>query len=149
MDTTIQELKRIKSRLESTIRSSQSELEVIDKAIGLVEREQVIPKTLLVLDTDAQPRTREFAKLKLTDAIRKAVGNDFIIPSEVRDALLLGGFPLPKAGKGRLLNYVFVTLKRLANTGEMEGGKKDGKFAVRRAPKPQLALSQGSSVALN
>lgn len=148
MDTTIQELRRIKSRLETTIRSSQSELDVINKAIELVEREQGRP-TVTLLGADAQTRTRDFAKLGLSDAVRKIVGGDFTTPFEVRDALLIGGFPVPKAGKGRLLNYVFVTLKRLASTSELEAGKKDGKFAVRRVPKGQLALSQAPSAALN
>jgi hypothetical protein len=146
MENTTQELRRIKSRLEGTIRSSQSELDVINKAIELVEREQGTSPKAFLLGTG---ENRDFAKLGLTEAIRKCVGSEFVIPSEVRDTMLMGGFPVPKAGKGRLLNYVFVTLKRLAKTGELDAGKKGGKFAVRRVPKTQSPVPQLSSAALN
>jgi len=147
MDNTTQELRRIKSRLEATIRSSQSELDVINKAIELVEREQGKPAKALFLSSGDN---QDFAKLGLTEAIRKCVGSDFVIPSEVRDSMLMGGFPVPKGGRGRLLNYVFVTLKRLAKTGELDAGKKSGKFAVRRVPKTQPSPApQASGVALN
>lgn len=147
MENTTQELRRIKSRLEGAIRASQSELEVINKAIELVEREQGASPKALLLGTGG---VRDFSELGLTEAIRKSVGTEFVIPSEVRDTLLIGGFPIPKAGKGRLLNYVFVTLKRLAKTGELDAGKKGGKFAVRRVPKTMPAnASPTSGVAFN
>jgi len=149
MNTTIQELTQIKHRLESTIRSCQTELDAINKAIELVQREQGGKSTLI--STDGSRKVNEFARLGLSDACRHVVGAEFISPSEVRDSLLLGGYPIPKKGKGRLLNYVFVTLKRLSDTGgEFERGKKNGKFAVRRFPAREATkLPETANLPLN
>jgi hypothetical protein len=134
---TIDELLRIREQIESKIRLCQSELGAINKAIELVRRERLsLPASALQLSTST--KTKEFARLGLTDACREVVRNDFVTPLHVRDALLIGGFPVPKKGKGRLLNYVFVTLKRLCQEGgEFERGEVDGKFAVRLRPAPR------------
>lgn len=131
---TIDELLRIREQLEGKMRMCQSELAAINKAIELVRRERLsLPAS--ALQPSAPSKTRELARLGLTDACREVVRNEFVTPLYVRDALLIGGFPVPKKGKGRLLNYVFVTLKRLCQEGgEFERGEVDGKFAVRLRP---------------
>jgi hypothetical protein len=152
MSTTIQELTQIKTRIESMIRSYQAELDAINKAIELVQRERKDGQTVPIRGILPSRTTgREFAKLSLSDACRAAVPhNEFITPAEVRNAMLMGGFPEPTKGRGRLLNYVFVTLKRMASTGEFEKGLKDGKFAVRKPQAKETSyISETATLPLN
>lgn len=151
MDNTIQDLTRIKTRLEATLRSCQSELDAINKAIELVEREHGGGgrPTLASPAAPGTPKGRDLSKITLTEACRLSVVNEFRTPAEVRDAMLVGGFPLPTKGRTRLLNYVFVTLKRLSKSGEFERGQKDGKFAVRRPQRSTTEFGEMPNLPLN
>jgi hypothetical protein len=65
----------------------------------------------------------------LSEACREIVGNDWILPSEVRNQMLHGSFKTDdRAG---LLSSVFATLRRLA-TKDLEGAKIDGKMRYRK-----------------
>lgn len=130
----IDQLIRIKDQLENKLRSTQAELSAINKAIELVRREHLsLPEsTATPSPVLMSKRSNDISRMGLSDAIRAVIRFELVTPSQVRDSLLMGGFPVPKKGKGRLLNYVFVTMKRFAQGPEFERGEINGKFAVRR-----------------
>jgi hypothetical protein len=119
----IKELLLLRERLQSQLRTLQSEVEAVDKAIKVLEREH--PESAI--------KTKELSSLGITDAIRRLVKSEYVSPVKVRDQLILGGFPCPK-GKSKLLNTVWSTMKRFEDSPEYEKGKVDGQFALRRKP---------------
>ena len=76
---------RLKEKLQKQIRVLESELEAIDKAIHLLAREK----------GSAGPgghSDAKFKKLGLSDACRQIVGSEWILPSEVRNQMMQGGY---------------------------------------------------------
>jgi len=129
-----QELIQLKGRLQSQISVLESEMATVDAAIQLLEREHNSGATGL--------HDNRFRKLGLSDACRQTVGSDWILPSEVRNQMMNGGFKA--ADKSKLLSSVFATLKRLSTKGELEGKKIDGKMKYR---KRQLAAMSSAEAA--
>src|ERR1700683_2611063 len=118
-----QELLQLKVKLQKHIFVLQAELETVDKAIQLLEREDRAPGA-------TGPQDRRFSKLGLSDACRQIVAAEWISPAEGRNSMMQGGFK--HDSKGKLLGSVFATLKRLAAKGEMEGKKVDGRMKYRK-----------------
>jgi hypothetical protein len=124
----IKELLLLRERLESQLRILQSEVDAVNKAIKVMEREH--PESAI--------KTKELSSLGVTDAIRRTIKGELITPLQVRDQMILGGFPCPK-GKSKLLNIVWATMQRLGESSDYEVGKSDGKFALRRKASPRDA----------
>jgi isoaspartyl peptidase/L-asparaginase-like protein (Ntn-hydrolase superfamily) len=123
----IRELERIRERLGGQLRVLQSELDAVNKAIQLLQREQASAGT----PAEAQ----RFAKAGLAESIRQVVGTVFTVPRQIRNRMLEGGYRAPS--KAKLLNAVYATCKRLAEKGEFEAGKVDGKLAFRKKGQPE------------
>jgi len=142
MDAT-KELLLLRERLESQLRVLQSEIDSINKAVKLLERE----RPSFERDKPEQAiKPKQFSSLGVTDAIRSILRGEFVTPLQVRDQLLLGGFP--HSGKSKLLNIVWATMKRLGQGDGYEiGTANGGKFAVRRkaAPRDPAMLPLGES----
>ncbi len=124
----IRELTRIKQRKHDQLRALQFEVDAIDKAIELLEREDQ--------SEGSASKSKEFAKTGFADGCRSIVGPEFITPLEVRDRLIRGGFK--HKSKAKALSGVYATLKRLAGAnGLFEVGKLNGKKAYRVKQKPE------------
>lgn len=117
----IKELLKVRERLNSQLRTTQSEVDAVEKAIKVLEREN--PESAI--------GTKELRTLGVSDAVRRLVKGEFVTTTKVRDQLIMGGFPCPN-GKGALLDVVWSTMRRFANKPDFEAGKVDGKFALRR-----------------
>jgi len=126
MDT-IQELMRVRAGIQDQLRESQSELQAVDTTIKLLQRERQ--------SNIETTNTKEFAKGGLSDACRGILGSELVTPLQVRDRLMLGGYPAKS--KSKLLSSVYATVKRLAMRGEIEAGKLGGKSAYRKKPPAQ------------
>jgi|SRR5215469_1253921 len=152
MSKAIRELLRVKCQIESHLRAAQAELDAINNAIEVLRRAESQPSSLSSQPT-LMPQRSEFWGLTLPDACRRVVGEHPVLPSEVRDILIQRGYPVPKLGRRRLLNYVFVTLKRLSEPDkDLVRGTKDGKFAVHKPAKeaslvPENGLLESSPLA--
>ena len=106
----------------------QGEVDAIDKAIKVLERED--EKEGSVSDSD------EFSKTGFADGCRSIVGPEFITPLEVRDRLICGGFK--HKDKTKVLGGVYATLKRLSGSnGPFESEKLNGKKAYRVKEDPE------------
>src|ERR1700751_3218841 len=101
----IKELLIVRERLQSQIRALEGEVDAVNKAIKVLERE----------DPETAMKTKQLGNLGTTDAIRRLIGSEFVTPITVRDQLILGGFPC-RNGKQRLLNVVWATMKRLGKS---------------------------------
>jgi hypothetical protein len=119
-----QQLTQLKERLRRQIAVLESELNTVDKAIQLLEREHVAGAG------DQPYQDRRYAKMGLTDACRLVIGSEWLAPVQVRDEMLRGGFNIEQ--KKKLLGYCFATLKRLAQKGDLEGKQIDGKLKYRK-----------------
>ena len=129
------ELQGLKGRLEDKIRALRMELETVDKAIALLDRETPKPAEA--------PKIKGIGNMGVTDAIRSMIAFEFVTPLQVRDALTKSAFSYPN-GAAKLLNVVWATMQRLAESPAYEVGKVDGKFAVkRRSSTGQLPLAEG------
>ncbi|HTU40279.1 MAG TPA: hypothetical protein VMF10_01125 [Candidatus Aquilonibacter sp.] len=117
----IRELLKVRDRLTSQLRAIQSEVDAVEKAVKVLEREH----------PEAAIRTKELSNLGLSDAIRHLVQDKLVTTIKVRDLLIQGGFSYPQ-GKGKLLDVVWSTMRRLGRNPGYETGKVDGKFALRR-----------------
>ncbi len=120
----IGQLNRLKERLEGQLHTTRTELDAVDKALQLLEREQ-----------SAEPLAagdKRFARLGLSDSCRQIVGEEWTTPLEVRNRMLQGGYQSKNKKKANLLNAIYATLKRLAESGTFEAGKKNGKLAFRK-----------------
>ncbi len=122
------ELVTIKQRKQDQLRALQSEVDAIDKAIELLEREK---------QSEASTGTsKEFANTGFADGCRSIVGSEFITPPEVRGRLIRGGFK--HESKSKVLGGVYATLKRLAGpNGPLETGTLNGKKAYRVKQNPE------------
>jgi len=121
-----QELLQLKERLQKQISVLEGEMATVDKAIQLLNREG---KPGGVSAPIPPVQDKRFARMGLSEACREIVGAEWILPSEVRNQMLQGGFRTDdKAG---LLSSVFATLKRLA-TKDLEGAKIEGKMRYRK-----------------
>lgn len=120
------ELLKLKERIRRQIITLESELATVDRTIELLEREN--PQSGAAAEN--QHRDRRFAKLGLSDAIRQVIAGEWLTPSEVRDELLRGGYAIDD--KKKLLGYVFATAKRLAEKGDLEGSKVEGRLKYRK-----------------
>ena len=121
-----QELLQLKERLQKQISVLEGEMATVDKAIQLLNREGKSGGA----PSQASPISdKRFARMGLSEACREIVGTEWILPSDVRNQMLQGGFKTDdKAG---LLSSVFATLKRLA-TKDLEGAKIEGKMRYRK-----------------
>jgi hypothetical protein len=119
----IRELSQVRNKLETQIRTLQSEMEAIDKAIQLVQRETAANNPKSAPD-------KSFAKVGLTTACREMIGTEWITPFEIREQLLRRGFKTEH--KAKLLNAIFATLRRLAKKGEFESQRINDKLRYRR-----------------
>lgn len=118
-----QQLMQLKDKLLKQISILESEMATVDKAIQLLEREDRV--------TGAPgPQDKRFRKVGLSDACRQIVGSEWISPTEVRNAMMEGGFK--NADKSKLLGSVFATLKRLAVKGDLEAKRVDAKMKYRK-----------------
>jgi len=117
-----QELAQLKEKLQRHIAVLNAEMDTVDKAIRLLDRENESSGVTGHQD-------KRFAKVGLSDTCRQIVGNEWISPAEVRDVMMQGGYR--KADKGKLLGSVFATLKRLSKN-ELEGKRVDGKMKYRK-----------------
>ena len=126
------ELTRIRKRLHDQLRDLQVEVDAIDMAIKVLERED--EKEGSVSESD------EFSNTGFADGCRSIVSPEFITPPEVRDRLILGGFK--HKDKTKVLSGVYATLKRLAGSnGPFESGKLNGKKAYRVKENPEQAAT--------
>ena len=116
-----QELMQLKEKLQKHIAVLHAEMETVDRAIRLLERENQ--------SRTQGPQDKKFAKTGLSEACRTIVGPEWISPAEVRGVMMNGGYKT--TDKAKLLGYVFATLKRLAQS-ELEGRKVDGKMKYRK-----------------
>ena len=124
----IRQLTKIGKRLHDQLRDLQVEVDAIDKAIKVLERED--EKEGSVSESD------EFSNTGFADGCRSIVGPELITPLEVRDRLIRGGFK--NRDKAKVLGGVYATLKRLAGSnGPFEGGTLNGKKAYRVKEKPE------------
>ena len=124
----IRELTKIRKRLHDQLRDLQVEVDAIDMAIKVLERED--EKEGSVSESD------EFSNTGFADGCRSIVGPEFITPPEVRDRLILGGFK--HKDKTKVLSGVYATLKRMAGSnGPFESGKLNGKKAYRVKENPE------------
>ena len=122
------ELLRIKQRKQDQLRELQVEVDAIDKAVELLERESQ--------SEGSTSTSKEFAKTGFADGCRSIVGPEFVTPPEVRDLLIRGGFK--HASKIKVLSGVYATLKRLAGqNGPFEAGTMNGKKAYRMKQQPE------------
>ena len=137
----IRQLQAVQGRLEAQLRAIQSELDAVKKAISVLQRDLQQREQEVV-----EIRPKELSGMRITEAIRRLIQNDFTTPLTVRDQLMRGGFP--HKDKGKLLNVVWATMQRLSNTAEYEAGKADGKFALRRRAasgnSPTLPLAESA-----
>jgi hypothetical protein len=117
-----QELTRLKEKLQKHIAVLNAEMETVDKAIGLLERENESGAT-------SGPHDRKYRSMGLSETCRKIIGSEWISPAEVRDQMVRGGFKTEE--KSNLLAAVYATLKRLTKK-ELEGKKIDGKMKYRK-----------------
>jgi hypothetical protein len=125
----LQELTAIKEQLEDSIRVAQSELESVKCSIEILQRTRSTTDGHGRPGRDDGART-SIAQLGVTDAIRRVLAPELMTPKTVRDAMLSRGFPTDSPSK--LLNTVYATLSRFAETGEAERGQIDGKNAFQR-----------------
>ncbi len=122
------ELVRIKQRKQDQLRELQVEVDAIDKAVELLERESQ--------SEGSTSTSKEFAKTGFADGCRSIVGPEFVTPLEVRDRLIRGGFK--HESKSKVLSGVYATLKRLAGpNGPFEAGTMNGKKAYRMKQQPE------------
>jgi hypothetical protein len=128
-----EELTQLKDKLRKQISVLEAEMETVDSAIRLLEREHQQPSATGV-------QSRRFAKTGLSDACREIVGSEWILPSEVRNRMTQGGY---KAEKAKLLSSVFATLKRLAGK-ELEGKKIDGKMKYRKRQPAAISTAEAA-----
>jgi len=132
----VKELTRLRERIQLQLRELQSELDAIDKAVQLLEREG--------RRSASSVNEKQFAKFGLSDAVRKIVGDEWISPTEVRDVLMQGGYP--NKGKGKLLGSVFATLKRLGigNKAEFEMKRIDDKIKYRKKQPTEIVSAEAA-----
>jgi hypothetical protein len=130
-----QELTRLKEKLQKHIAVLNAEMDTVDKAIRLLERES---------ESGAMtgPQDRKFRNMGLSETCRLIVGGEWISPTEVRDQMTHGGFK--NDDKSKLLAAVYATLKRLGNN-ELEGKKVDGKMKYRK--RQPVAMSSAAEAA--
>ena len=128
----IRELTKLQQRKHDQLRELQVEVDAIDKAIELLEREK---------QSEALTGTsKEFAKTGFADGCRSIVGPEFITPLEVRDRLIRGGFK--HKSKSKVLGGVYATLKRLAGPkGPFDVGARDGRKVYRMKQTPEQAAA--------
>src|SRR5260370_6793541 len=99
-----QELMQLKEKLRKHIAELNAEMDTVDKAIRLLERESASGIT--------GHQDRQFRNSGLSEACRQIVGAEWILPSEVRNKMMQGGYKSAsknanKSGsKGRLLAAV-------------------------------------------
>lgn len=129
-----QELTQLKEKLQKHIAVLNAEMDTVDKAIRLLDRENESSGVTGQQD-------KRFAKVGLSDTCRQIVGNEWISPTEVRDAMMQGGYK--KADKGKLLGSVFATLKRLSKS-ELEGKRVDGKMKYRKRQAAAMAVAEAA-----
>ena len=129
----IRELTKIRQRKHDQLHALQVEVDAIDKAIELLERENQ--------NEGSASMSKEFAKTGFADGCRSIVGPEFVAPLEVRDRLIRGGFK--HVSKTKVLGGVYATLKRLAGpNGPLETGTLNGKKAYRVKQNPEQAAMQ-------
>ncbi len=128
-----QELMQLKTKLQQQISVLESEMVTVDKAIQLLEREDH--------SGASGPKDARFRKVGLSDACRQIVGSEWASPSEVREALMKGGYK--HESKAKLLGSVFATLKRLA-AKEFEGKKVDGKLKYRKRQPAAISTAEAA-----
>jgi len=132
----IRELEKIKERIAAQLHTMQTELDAVNKAIGLLEREQ--------RNEAGSMQSKRFAKAGLAQSIREIVrGSQFMRPAQIRDCMLEGGYT-PRT-KANFLNAVYATAKRLAVSGEFEKGKLNGKLAFRKREQANPGLNVGAT----
>ena len=125
----IRELTKLRQRKYGQLRELKVEVDAIDKAIELLEREKH--------REGLTSTSKEFSKTGFADGCRSIVGPEFITPLEIRDRLIRGGFK--HNSKTKVLGGVYATLKRLAGpNGPFENGTLNGKkaYRVRNQPDP-------------
>ena len=71
------------------------------------------------------------------------VGSQFMLPLQIRNRMLEGGYPA--SSRAKLLNAVYATSKRLVESGEFEKGKVNGKLAFRKKDKTDVAPGESAS----
>ena len=124
----IRELTKLQQRKHDQLCALQVEVDTIDKAIELLERENQ--------SEGLTSTSKEFAKTGFADGCRSIVGPEFVTPPEVRDRLIRGGFK--HESKIKVLGGVYSTLKRLAGpNGPFEAGTMNGKKAYRMKQQPE------------
>jgi hypothetical protein len=139
----IRELEDLKRRLETQIAIIQAELDAISKTITILERETPGASAQMTLPAVQAPQFIDTyvaagaQKTGLSDLCRDIMGDRWMAPTDVRDQLMARGYH--NTDKGRLLSSVYATLKRLADTGEMESRKEGGRTIFHRRPKVQAA----------
>ena len=121
----IRQLLKAKEGLAARRREIDSELDAIDRAVRILQRDEQAQSDAI--------DTKRFKRAGLAEGCRLVVGSEWIAPVEVRDVLLAGGYQAKS--KTKLLNGVYATCKRLADT-EFDmadvGGKK--KFRKKLPP---------------
>lgn len=134
MSRAIRELFRIKGQIEINMRAAQAELDAINKAIEVLRRAENQPSRAPSKPTPV-PQSGEFVGLNLPDICRRVIGEDPMLPREVRDIMIQGGY-VPRLGPRRLLTDIHITLARLSKPGgDFVRGTKGGKFAFHKPPK--------------
>ena len=126
MDT-VTELRRLHRTLLDTLATVQLEVDSVNKAIEIFEREQ----NKLADQSARRANGEEFSDMGLANSCRKIVGSKFISPLEVRNELVAGGYPI-KSTKGKLLGSVYATMRRDQKKGEFEARKEDGRWCFRK-----------------
>ncbi len=132
MTQAIRELTKVRQRLHDQLHELQVEVDAIEKAINVLDRED---------QNDGSASTnKEFAKTGFADGCRSIVGSEFITPLEVRDRLIRGGFK--HKSKSKVLGGVYATLKRLAGPkGPFDVGARDGRKVYRMKQTPEQAAA--------
>lgn len=127
------ELMQLKQRLQRQITVLESEMATVDKAIQLLEREGHAGAN--------GNQDKRFRKVGLSDACRQIVGDEWILPSAVRNQIMQGGYR--NNDKAKLLAAVFATLKRLGKK-EFEGKRIDGKMHYRKRQAAALSATEAA-----
>ena len=144
MSNAVRELFRVKGEIEIKMRAARAELDAINKAIEVLRRAENQPSRVSAQRAPV-PQSGEFLGLTLPDACRRVVGEDPMLPSEVRDILIQRGY-VPRFGPGRLLTDVHITLTRLSKPGgDLARGTKDGKFAFHKPSKDSRVVPVNGS----
>ncbi len=137
------QLANLRARLQQQIEQLQSEINIVDGAIKLLDRDNGLSKPLIAsISTIGTAQTKRFKKMGLSDAVRDLVRGEYVSPTEIRDELPRGGYR--NSDSSKLLASVYATLKRLKKS-TLEASVIDGKVKYRQRESPPSKTSEPNS----